>query len=416
MEVFGTLQPSQAWMTYKIPVESGTKSLKVTINPLGSQEGPVPELDQLYLVGPSGVILSMLKGAARYATGARQAMMILLSAVPDNSMLLVRIVETPPPTVAAVPPQASLAALNVPFSMDVQRSDLAISALPINAQFQTVAETGLMEPLLVAYTDVSATIYSRSPGTASDIRDMEEVSLELTGTASSTVAIVAAGEWVTTHVELSTPGISVGPLVSRGSAPLRPLLGTMAGEPTPSIDRNERAFDLAPLGSEGAVDAELLLSLTANRSDGNGEDFPVIPAARTPGPLIAMRGPGGLRMIVSSMRASQALIDSAAVLATLTAPESLRESAQQLAGLPAIQPIDIHDDSRGYDQGCSGFLKAACASMLAMGFTAGPLYPDLLALVRQANPRRISLANVPARSCAPRNGPLRRCRRWLGLC
>jgi hypothetical protein len=343
-------------------------------------------------------------------------MMILLSAVPDNSMLLVRIVEAPAPTAAAVPLQPSPAALNVPFTMDVQRSDLAISALPINAQFQTVAETGLMEPLLVGYTDASATIYSRSPGAASDIRDIEEVSLELTGTASSTVALVAAGEWVTTHVELTTPGISVGPLVSRGSAPLRPLLGTMAGEPTPFIDRTERAFDLAPLGSEGAVDAELLLSLTANRSDGIGEDFPVNPAARTPGPLIAMRGPGGLRMIVSSTRAGQALIDPAAVLATLTAPETLPDSDRQLAGLPAAQPMDVHGDFRGSDVGCTGFLKAACSLTLAMGFTTGPLYPDLLALVRKEQPRRISLANMPARSCTPRNGPVRRCRHWLGIC
>ena len=99
------------------------------------------------------------------------------------------------------------------------------------------------------------------------------------------VAIAAAGARLTTQVEVAAPGVSVGPLVTRGSAPLRPPLGTTPGEPTPSIDRNERAFDLAAIGSGAEVDAELLLGLTANRSDGNGEDTPVNPATRTTEPL-----------------------------------------------------------------------------------------------------------------------------------
>ena len=43
-----------------------------------------PALDQLYLVGPSGVILTMLKGAAAYARGPRQDMMILLTQFPTT--------------------------------------------------------------------------------------------------------------------------------------------------------------------------------------------------------------------------------------------------------------------------------------------------------------------------------------------
>ena len=58
---------------------------------------------------------------------------------------------------------------------------------------------------------------------------------------------------------LSAPEISVGPLASRGSAPLGPLLGTIQGDRTHSIDRDERAFDLAMeqlgsgVGPEGLV-------------------------------------------------------------------------------------------------------------------------------------------------------------------
>ncbi len=418
VEVSGTLQPAQAWMTYKIPVGSTTRSLKVTLRQLGSQGEPaIPALDQIYLVGPSGVVLTMLQGASAYAQGSRQDMMILLSAVPDNSELLVRIVETPAPSVAAGPPQASLASLNIPFTMDIQRADPATSALPLNAVFQTVVPVGLAGPLLIAYGNVAATTPPPSLGSSGDVPDTEAASSEPTGMVASAIAIAPAGARLTTQVEVAAPGVSVGPLVTRGSAPLRPPLGTTPGEPTPSIDRNERAFDLAALGSCVEVDAELLLGLTANRSDGNGEDTPVDQATRTSEPLIALRGPGGLPVMVSSVRAGQSLIDPAAVLATLLAPENLPDPGQQLARLPALPPLEVSGAlRRGDEAACNDFLKAACGLMLGIGLTTGPFYPDLMALVRNFLPRRASPANAPRRSGARRKGPLRSFRRRLGLC
>jgi len=244
--------------------------------------------------------------------------------------------------------------------------------------------------------------------------DTEAASSESTGMEPPAVAIAPAGARLTTQVEVAAPSVSVGPLVNRGSAPLRPLLGTTPCEPTPSIDRNERAFDLAALGSGAGLDAELLLGLTTNRSDGNGEDTPVDQATRTSGPLIALRGPGGLPVMVSSMR-GQSLIDPAAVLATLPAPENLPDPGQ-LARLPALAPLEASGAlRRGDEVACTDFLKAACGLMLGIGFTTAPLYPDLLALVRNFRPRRTPLANSPRRSRARRKGPLRTFRRWLGL-
>ncbi len=245
----------------------------------------------------------------------------------------------------------------------------------------------------------------------------EAASSELTAMEPSAVALATAGARLTTQVEVAAPGVSVGPLVTRGSAPLRPLLGTTPGEPTPTIDRNERAFDLAALGSGVGVDAELLLGLTTNRSDGNGEDTPVNPATRTTEPLIALRGPGGLPVMVSSVRADQSLTNPAAVLATLPAPENLPDPGQQLARLPALPPLEVSGALRRDDEvACTDFLKAACGLMLGIGLTTGPLYPDLIALVRNSLPRRASLASSPRRSGARRKGPLCSFRRWLGLC
>jgi len=418
VEVSGTLQPAQTWMTYRIPVGSTTLSLKVTVSQLGPQGEPtIPALDQLYLVGPSGVVLTMLQGASAYAQRPRQDMMILLSAVPDNSELLVRIVETPAPSVAAGSPQASSASLNIPFTMAIQRTDLATSALPLNAVFQAVAPVGLAGSLLIAYGNGAVTVSPPSLGSSGAAPNPEAASSELTATEPSAVAIAPAGVRLTTQVEVAAPGVSVGPLVTRGSAPLRPPLGTTPAEPTPSIDRNERAFDLAALESGAGLDAELLLGLTTNRSDGNGEDTPVNQATRTTEPLIALRGPGGLPVMVSSMRVGQSLIDSAAVLATLPAPENLPDPGQQLARLPALPPLEVSGAlRRGDEVACTDFLKAACGLMLGIGLTIGPLYPDLMALVRNFLPRRASLANAPRRSGARRKGPLHSFRRWLGLC
>jgi len=414
VEVSGTLHPAQSWMTFKIPVGSTTQLLKVTVSQVGPQGEPaIPALDQLYLVGPSGVVLTMLKGASAYAQGPRQDMMIFLSAVPDNSELLVRIVETLSPSLAAGPSQTLPASLNIPFTMDVQRTDLAASTLPLNGVFQTVAPVGLAGPLLITYGNVVVTASPPSLGSSVVAPDTEAASSELTGMDPAAVVIAASGARLTTQVEAATPGVSVGPLVTRGSAPLRPPVGTIAGDPTPSIDRNERAFDLAALGSGAGLDAELLLGLTTNRSDGNGESTPVDQATRGTEPLIALRGPGGLPVMVSSVQ-GQALIDPAAVLATLAAPENLPDPGRQLARLPAPPPLDASGTlGPGDEPACTDFLKAACGLMLGIGLTTGPLYPDLMALCRNFLPRRTPPANSPRRSRARRKSPLRSLRRWL---
>ena len=107
--------------------------------------------------------------------------------------------------------------------------------------------------------------------------------------------------------------------------------------------------------------------------------------------------------MVSSVRVGQSLIDAAAVLATLTAPENLPDPAQQLARLPALPLLEVSGAlRRGDEVACTDFLKAACGLMLGIGLTTGPLYPDLMALFRNFLPRRTPLANSPRRSGARR--------------
>lgn len=418
LEVSGTLQPAQTWMTYRIPVGPTTQSLKVTVSPQGAQAAPaVPKLDQVYLVGPSGTLLTQLKGASAYAQGPSQDMTISLSAVPTGSELLFRIVESPG-TTAAGPLQQSAADPIVSFTMDVQRTELAQGTLPFSSTLlQTVAPVGSGGSLSIAFGNLAVTVSPPSLAFPGNALDQQTAGLELTGTASSTVATTTAGARLATQVEVPAPGVSVGPLVSRGSAPLGPLLGTTQGEPTPSIDRYERAFDLAALGAGAGADPELLLGLAANRSDGIGEDAAVSEAPGTTGPLVSLRGPGGLPVAVTSIRGGQSLIDPAAVLATLPAQAVLPGTGEKIASLPALPPLEISGSVRrgGDELACTDFLKAACGLMLGIGLTTGPLYPDLMALVRTCLPRRNFLTGRPRGSRAYRKGPLGSFRRWLGL-
>ena len=418
-EVSGTLQPAQSWMTFKIPVDSGTQYLKVTVSQLGpAGTSPIPALDQLYLVGPSGKVLTMLQGVAAYAQAPRQGVMIFLSAVPDNSMLLVRIIETTAQFVAPGTVQASASGLNVPFMMDVQRSDLAATGLPMNDAFQTVSTVGLASPLLIAYGNLAATTSAPTVSFSLDAPETDSVASVPTGMEPSAVAfpIAVGAPRLTTQVEGTAPGVSVGPLITRGSAPFRPPVGTVEGELTPSIDRNERAFDLTVIGSGAVLDAGILLGWTMNRSDGHGEDGQVDQATGTSAPVLALRGPGGLPVMVCSMRRASRRMTRSPCWRPSRYQEACQPPASRLQCCPQFQfsrPRIVSAASMNWP--AQGFLKSTCSLMMAVGLTSGPLYPDLMMLCRTFLPRRTPLANSAGRSYARCKEPLRTLRRWFGL-
>ncbi len=216
--------------------------------------------------------------------------------------------------------------------------------------------------------------------------------------------------------QVTVPGVSVGPLVSLGSAPLRPPLGTTAGNPTPAINRAERAFDLITVETADGSNAEFLLGLTTNGSDGPREDTATVQSTRSSGPLITSRGPGGQLAMVSSLRTGQYLSDPTAVLATLPS-EDHSALAQQQATAP-VPPAELDTGALACSEEPSGtdFVRAACGLMLGIGLTTGPLYPDLMPLVRKLLPRRVCPSSPTGRGSTGQKTPLRSLKRWLGLC
>ena len=79
--------------------------------------------------------------------------------------------------------------------------------------------------------------------------------------------------------------------------------------------------------------------------------------------------------------------------------------------IPVVAPLDlIRLDDRPSDHvTCTDFLTAACGLVLGVGLATGPLYPDLIALVKTCLPRRFR----PVRN--GRSRPARNLRSWLGI-
>ena len=165
------------------------------------------------------------------------------------------------------------------------------------------------------------------------------------------------------------------------------------------------AFDLVELSPSSGANAELLLGLSTNGSDSQGEDLPHDQSIQADGPLITQRGPGGQPVVVSSLHMGQSLCDPAAVLATLPASESRPDADQQFPGSPAPPPCELPGTlRRGDELACASLFRAACGMMLGVGLTIGPLYPDLLPLVRKFLPRRISRKPAQANTRREKTG------------
>jgi hypothetical protein len=172
--------------------------------------------------------------------------------------------------------------------------------------------------------------------------------------------------------------ITAGPFVSRNAGPLGPILASVGGDPTPEVDRNERAlhheierrdFDGSDYihpgydsdGSESGAD------------DGNGAS----------GPVMAISGPGGFQLKVTALsnrrRTDLSELISAIPRTAGREGELSIDSARMATAAEASSP----DETPVYAK----FIKAACVLALGVGMSSGVLFPNLLASIRRRIPR-----------------------------
>lgn len=385
--VSGNLVPEQTWSTYKIPLNPSTQFLHLTINHEPSPSvGMVPALDQLYLVGPTGGVLAKLTGAAAAMQGPLQDVNVGLSGVPSGSSLLVRIVETP--LVSAAEPSSSNSnpsVASLSFTMEITRYESPASGFtPVISQ-----PFGSQFGLPVGYLAWSDQVSLSLVGDADFSSSARAAAAELYGKAPEEAKSLYATAQPLEELSLAAPVVSLGPLVSRGSAPLGPPLATTSGEPTPEIDRAERALNVSELGVGSVLvgSLEFAADLPARReysavvnesSRGSGDD------SRPDEPFLLLRGPGGFPVLGTNVGLARAEVDSTEILATvasLAVPDSsgdapagtfIEYTAQAVSSEPYTRSDLAHPD----------FLTAACGLVLGISLTAGPLYPDLIALMK----------------------------------
>ena len=215
----------------------------------------VPALDQLYLIGPSGGVLAELIGASADFQGDRQDVSVGLSHVASGSSLVVRIIEDPLPTAtvsgstglasAASPVQTGTG--EVPFTMEVTRFELSGAGLGTQAPGLAIGVNNSAS-LPIGYTPLTSllgppgTSFGAISTTAFAINPPQAEMLLGNGTNPSVAAQPIEEN------PIVPPVVSVGPFVSRGAVPLGPLLATSPGDPTPALDRTERANDSVTLG------------------------------------------------------------------------------------------------------------------------------------------------------------------------
>jgi hypothetical protein len=166
--------------------------------------------------------------------------------------------------------------------------------------------------------------------------------------------------------------MTAGPFVSRNAGPLGPILASAGGDPTPEVDRNERALHQRmgrrELDTGGGDDIDLS-EIEARTDLTGGAD----------GPVLAIRGPGGFSLKVTSLSRRRR--------SNLSELVSAIQSPVEEAATSAIDSAEVVQASTSADAPTYvNAVKAVCLLALSLGMSSGMLFPDLLASLRRRLP------------------------------
>jgi hypothetical protein len=445
VKVSGTVPAASGSTMWSIPVGPQTSSLKVDVSPdENAQTQMRPAVDELDLVSHDGAVLASMQGvsAATASQGPLQDINIDLSNIPTGAELLLRLVASPgvstpvtsplsssptstsssaptsAPTPTSVPVGTTGTGVGVSYKMEVQRSDSPVTVVTIGAANPFASPVSSVANGLIVAGNLLGPSSTSLASSAARTSGLQPVDLRLAGKSEEAQSPEAIPNRAADQDGLSAPEISVGPLASRGSAPLGPLLGTIQGDRTQSIDRDERAFDLAMEQLGSGVGLEIALIGPQAQTGSVGRDSADPQSVSPPdvsGSLTPLRGTGGFPVLVSSSGATQANTDATALLATLPASLGRDASPADPASVPDLTPLTLsRPEEQARDEAArTDFLTSACGLMLGVGLAIGPLYPDLIGLVRTCLPRAVRPRGRTRRASGSRNPPLQKFMSWL---
>jgi len=381
-EVEGSLSPGQSTADVTFPITPGTAGyrflLKADGNP-GPSEQPV--VDDVAMEDQSGTTVAQVNPTSGPGVSPAQNLYLALHDVPAEAHLVVQVttagaVETAAGTSTVIGPAASS---NVSFVLYVQRQQTpepaAESAVP--AQSQTALGTVAFESSSLGAGAVTAA--DTAVGATGD------------GAPAGQGAAVASSADIGASIE---PDISdgfnfrvlTGPLASRSSGPIGPILADADVDPTPPVDRHERALIQDIQGLEQADGPRSTLArdeLAGVTPSSNVLDASVVPTddLENSDGLTASRG-RGLTFEDTAHRSGRraGLNGLLAALPASGGSETVVTGDAETAGTAArSQPVQASEAISSPDrEQRTDYVKAAFGLVLGLGLTAGPLFPDLL--------------------------------------
>ena len=401
VEFDSTLDSTHGSMSIVIPVDPSNEAFGVSLHAMApGGPGDVPVVDNLVLEDRKGDPIAELGPFGGPKAPAQiRALTVALENAPVGGYLLVQVslptVSTAGPATATASPQDMGSTL--PFMMDIQRQNLTAAMTsdmglmvfgPLSGQVGS--GIGTLTNAFTTSQDENAT--NSVDSSSADSEAGAQTAVEDQGNVIPTAEDAPeTGEDRNGGLDL---GVGTGPLVSRSSAPLGPMLATLLADPAPPVDRHERALSQAieDSGSEIASDNEAW-SWDDSRDLTSMSALPSGPTTYgTPdGTRVATAGLGAFPLKVTGDESQDTDLES--LLATL--PGSLDElqtlgvvaTTEHERGDISVAVASAHDSPRT-DRVAPNFLTTACGLALGLGLTARPLLPDLLALVPPRFSRR----------------------------
>jgi hypothetical protein len=170
--------------------------------------------------------------------------------------------------------------------------------------------------------------------------------------------------------------IPTGPLASRNAGPLGPILASTGGDPTPEVDRDERAlYQAIERGeSEAGNNQDALESL--NTAGGSSDDA----TSELGGSVAVVPGAGGFPLNVTALPRSRTTEPGGLLSSIRTgtaSPSTPLDAALAARSLDPGQVAEVapnRDDSPAF----AVFIKAACGIALGLGMSSRAFFPSLL--------------------------------------
>jgi hypothetical protein len=367
----GTYDPARPLMPFMLSMETGAELFPYQDHAGGP--GAMPDISSGG-GGPadSGEASAIQTGPPPNLGAIQFPAMNLARSTPIPVHLMGKVSGSPNfPTTESGTPGVTSANSSESFGATVLRQDDPDSTSAVTAPAQG--------PLAVGFTSFSDSTFSVIPPTLDNAAQSSAATTADTAQPGSeeTAAVVAAFDRAASgSLDGFDTRIPTGPLASRNAGPLGPILASTGGDPTPEVDRDERAmYQTIERGESEAgnnQDAPEYLSAAV----GSSEDAP----GDLGGSVAVVLGTGGFPLKVTALPRNRTT-ELGGLLSSIRAGSGISSAPEDAA--PAARSVDPgqvagvasnRDDSPAF----AVFIKAACGIALGLGMSSRAFFPTLL--------------------------------------